>query len=153
MLIDSLSKTPFLLRAMLSGIPNSKLKEPLKPGKWTIHEHVCHLSQAEKMIGERFEKFHDDPAPEFHPYLPGTTEPDDQLIKLDMQRELDVLESARSELVSRLQSFDPAVWSKKAVHDEYYDYDPLILLRHTLMHDHFHMYRIEELWLTKPEFL
>ena len=49
--------------------------------------------------------------------------------------------------------FDVEHWTRKAKHKEYIEYTPYIMLRHILMHDHFHMYRIEELWLTTDEFL
>lgn len=33
------------------------------------------------------------------------------------------------------------------------EYTPEIMLGHLVMHDQLHMYRIEELWLTRDEFL
>ncbi|MDA1119365.1 MAG: hypothetical protein O2887_02525 [Bacteroidetes bacterium] len=52
-----------------------------------------------------------------------------------------------------MKSFENDLWSKTAVHPEFNKYSHYILLRHAMMHDHFHMYRIEELWLTKDEYL
>ncbi|MDA0195055.1 MAG: hypothetical protein O2951_08420 [Bacteroidetes bacterium] len=56
-------------------------------------------------------------------------------------------------MVSLVKSFENDLWSKTAVHPEFNKYSHYILLRHAMMHDHFHMYRIEELWLTKDEYL
>ena len=47
----------------------------------------------------------------------------------------------------------PADWEKTATHPEYEQYSLIILARHILMHDHWHMYRMEELWLTRDEYL
>ena len=52
-----------------------------------------------------------------------------------------------------IRSADKSIWIKEAEHPEYHIYTPYIMLRHRLMHDHFHMYRIEELWLTNEEYL
>lgn len=43
--------------------------------------------------------------------------------------------------------------SRSARHPEYTLYTPYVMLRHMMMHDYLHMYRIEELWLTRPEYL
>ena len=48
---------------------------------------------------------------------------------------------------------DAGTWQKTATHPEYAQYSFYILVRHILMHDHWHMYRMEELWLTRDEYL
>ncbi len=152
-LIDSLSQTPFILSNLLRGIPKERLKEVRRPGKWTIHENVCHLAQAEEMIHHRFQLFKTDPQPTFEPYLPGDTVSDSELINLDLEDQLLTFDKSRKSTVDLLGSFEDFHWEKQATHPQYEEYNALILLRHTLMHDHFHMYRVEELWLTKKEFL
>ncbi len=54
------------------------------------------------------------------------------------------------ELLSKL---DKSVWEKTATHPEYEHYSLYILARHILIHDHWHMYRMEELWLTRDDYL
>ena len=152
-LIDCLKRSPQFLNDLIAGIPSEMLKQRRIPGKWSIHEHVCHLAQAEEMIYNRFNVFDTSDLPEFLPYLPGETIDADHLINLSMEEELHKYESSRKQLIDLLISFDEGLWKKRAIHHEYSQYNAFILLRHTLMHDHFHMYRIEELWLTKDEFL
>lgn len=152
-LIEGLRNSPLILTEFFRGIPDDLRKIRRIPDKWCIHEHACHLSQTEEMIGKRFLRFQTEEHPVFEPYLPGKTVETATLIELDFQEELDRFTSRRKELVNLLESFGQEVWKKTAKHPEYITYTPLILMRHTLMHDHFHMYRMEELWLTKPEFL
>jgi len=152
-ILSCLQKTPLILKNLLKNIPIEVLKTRRIPKKWSIHEHVCHLAQAEAMIIERFEQFKTIDYPTFNPYLPGKTVSADGLIDRDMQIEMEEFNKLRGTLLDLVSSFDNTVWSKPAKHPQYTEYDAYILLRHTLMHDHFHMYRIEELWLTKQEFL
>ncbi len=152
-LMTNLNSTPLLLRAFIGQIPVVLLKSRRKPNKWSIHEHACHLAQAEVMIQERFKKFKAEDQPEFNPYLPGNTISDKDLINLDLSEQLYQFEATRNQTLSLLKGFDDAMWSKEGKHPEYTNYSALILLRHLLMHDYFHMYRMEELWLTKQEYL
>lgn len=152
-LLTSLSNTPFLLRQFVNQIPGNLLKKRRKPGKWTIHENACHIAQAEIMIYERFKKFEVEDQPEFKPYLPGVTISDEALIDLDLESEMDQFEDRRKQTVELLNRFNKATWNKIGFHNEYNSYTPFILLRHTLMHEYLHMYRMEELWLTKEAYL
>ena len=59
----------------------------------------------------------------------------------------------RNKEIDLLGSADDIMWQKRASHPEYESYSLYILARHTLMHDFRHMYRIEELWLTRDAYL
>lgn len=152
-IISCLQHTPLILSSIIREIPPNLLKKRRIKNKWCIHEHVCHLAQAEDMILKRFQTFKTVDFPQFKPYLPGKTVTVSQLLDLDLREQMERFEQLRNSLISTVRSFDPAIWRKKANHHEYTEYNAYILLRHTLMHDHFHMYRIEELWLTKEEYL
>lgn len=152
-IITCLEQSPGLLRSLLSNISQERLKLQRKPDEWSIHEHACHLAEAEEMILKRFQDFKNNDFPEFEPYLPGKTIEVNHLMQMDLDEKVRMYDSLRNQLVNLVSSFDETIWSKQAEHHEYMEYNAGILLRHTLMHDHFHMYRIEELWLTKSEFL
>ncbi len=151
-IISCLEQSPKLLSSLIESVPSEFLKKERIPGKWSIHENACHLSRAELMINDRFRKFVEYENPEFTPYLPGNTVKEDLLV-LDLKTELIHFEKLRKDTTGLLKMFDNSIWKRKASHPQYIDYDARILARHTLMHDHFHMYRIEELWLTKDEFI
>ncbi|MEQ9425015.1 MAG: DinB family protein [Cyclobacteriaceae bacterium] len=142
-----------ILQSFLNDMDRARLKTRRKADKWSIHENACHLAQAEIMINARFLKFKSEPAPIFEPYLPGNTIDDNELIRLDLYEQLNAFKKLREDTKEILSGFDASTWQREGSHPQYHTYNPRILLRHTLMHDHFHMYRIEELWLTKVEYL
>ena len=55
---------------------------------------------------------------------------------------VDWMEEITIELAKEFNSND---WDKLAIHPEYKTYTPYIMLRHLLMHDHNHLYKIEDM--------
>ena len=151
-LIDCLEQSPVILRNLLQQVDPSLYRQRRRPEKWSIHENACHFAQAEAMINGRFQRFVAEDRPDFNVYLPGKTV-SDNLIDLDMEEQVNRFATLRSETIQLLRSYDEQTWQKEADHPEYTQYGSYILLRHTLMHDHFHMYRIEELGFTRQEYL
>jgi 2-polyprenyl-3-methyl-5-hydroxy-6-metoxy-1,4-benzoquinol methylase/uncharacterized damage-inducible protein DinB len=152
-IVGGLCQSPRLLSALIDNIPKEMLKVRRIPGKWSIHEHACHLADVQPMLIERLRRFKQEERPVFTPYIPGKTVPDDHLLKMDLAEMLSQFASDRIELLTLAGTFREDIAEKQGVHDEYSQYTPHILLRHILMHDYLHMYRIEKLWLTKEEYL
>lgn len=153
MKLEILAKAPGLLEELLMEIPVEMLKAKRIKGKWSIHEHAVHLPEAQEMIIERFKIFQREKHPTFVPYLPGNTVSDDYLIDLDLNISLEKFRAGRQELITLLKSFSTRDWANEGSHPEYIKMNPKVWLRHVMMHDHFHMYRIEELWLTTEDYL
>ena len=151
--LEILAASPDLLEDLLAEIPKDLLKIRRIKGKWSIHEHACHLAEAQRMTIGRFKRFKQEKNPTFVPYLPGTTVPDDNLAKMDLQEQLADFRANRQVMIDLLRSYSAEDWSNEGSHPEYKRINALLWLRHVLMHDHFHMYRIEELWLTTEEYL
>jgi hypothetical protein len=105
------------------------------------------------MLLSRFQMFRDEEHPVIRPFLPGKSDPEDDLTAMDWDSAVADFSSLRGKMLELIGSFDEAVWGREASHPEYSRYTPYILARHVLMHDHWHMYRIEELWLTTDEYL
>ena len=152
--ISILEKNADLLLGLLEEIPEEILKDRRIKNKWSIHEHVCHLYEAQKMMMKRFMIFKNEKEPVFKPYLPGSKEtPDNHLLDMDLKQCLSEFMKERLDLVKFLKTFDHEDWNNNATHPEYRMFTAEVFLRHILMHDHLHMYRIEELWLTNDEYL
>ena len=152
-LLDGLGRSSHILSEFVKTIPADKMNLRRGEGFWTIAEHVSHLAQVQPMLLERLQRFMDENRPEFIPYIPA----DEEAEALPPQMEIDVaLESfarQRQKQVKLLEKVEDADWQKTATHPEYERYSLYILMRHILMHDHWHMYRMEELWLTRDEYL
>src|SRR5215211_5635056 len=101
------------------------------------------------MFVERLEQILASPAPVVTPYDPGQSDPDDLLLKLDLEASLRRYVEDRGRLVARLRKLSASDWSRTAEHGEYSHYSVLIMFRHLALHDFFHAYRIEGLLLKR----
>jgi uncharacterized damage-inducible protein DinB len=153
-LIDSLGKAVTVLGEFVAAIPPEKMDLRRGEGFWTINEHVSHLADVQPMLYERLERFEAEAAPEFVPFMPDE---DDQADSgppnMPTAAALAQFADTRQRQLDLLGQAESSTWQKTATHPEYAHYSFYILVRHILMHDYWHMYRMEELWLTHDEFL
>ena len=153
-LIKGLEITGPILADFVGSIPADKMNLRRGEGFWTIAEHISHLAQVQAMLLERLQRFMTEERPEFVPYIPDDDTPAaTQPLQLTADEALEVFARDRGRQLALLAKADEAVWRKTAGHPEYELYSMHILVRHILMHDHWHMYRMEELWLTKDPYL
>ncbi len=152
-LIEGLRIGPQVLRYFTAAIPEERLHLRRGEGFWTLYEHVEHLSAVQLMLYRRLERFTREERPEFVPYLPDR-EQDTAQEKLKALGELLSFYSRwRERQLKLIEGGDAGLWAKGALHPEYEQYGFEILVRHILLHDYFHLYRMEELWLSKEEYL
>ena len=152
-LLEGLRRTPKILSQFVQTIQKEKLDVRRGLGAWTIAEHVIHLAEVQPMLYTRFQRFINEERPEFVPYIPDADENQDSPPRIDVTEALERFARFRGEQLLLLEKADDATWAKTAIHPEYESYSFYILVRHALMHDFWHMYRIEELWLTKDAYL
>jgi len=153
-LLEGLSRTPSILSEFVKTIPEGKLDLRRGEGFWTIAEHVSHLAEVQPMLLDRFQRFMNESHPEFIPYIPkDDQETYDTPVRMRVDAALAQFAQYRNKQLTLLESADDATWQKTATHPEYEVYSFYILVRHALMHDCWHMYRMEELWLTKDAYL
>jgi len=153
-LMDGLRRTPRILTVFVEGVSEDQIDRRRGEGFWTIAEHANHLAQVQPMLLERLRRFRDEAHPEFVPYLPGEDEDEPDTPEVMAQATaLAQFADGRREQLALLERADEQTWRKTATHPEYDRYSCHILVRHMLMHDHWHMYRMEELWLTKDQYL
>ena len=147
--VDSLERAPGLVVPLVREVPSAFLKRRPKSGKWSAHEHACHLAVVHHVFFRRLDQMLAEPAPVVTPYDPGVNDREDALLRLDLDESLDSYVRDRSHLVLRLKNLTPAEWGKAAEHGEYSHYSVFIMFRHLALHDLFHAYRIEELLLNR----
>ncbi len=153
-LLEGLRRSPNVLTVFVQSIPEAQLDRRRGEGFWTLAEHVSHLAQVQPMLLERLQRFAQEEHPEFIPYIPGEgEEASDTPERMEIETALSQFAEVRSRQLTLLESADETVWKRQATHPEYDLYSYHILVRHILMHDHWHMYRMEELWLTKDAYL
>jgi uncharacterized damage-inducible protein DinB len=151
-LIEGLKRTPVILSDFVKTVRVEKLDFRRGEEFWTIAEHVSHLARVQPMLLDRFRRLMNEDHPVFVPYIPGKDEPDTPG-RMNMDDALDQFTRYRGEQVRMLEGANEKTWHKTATHPEYEQYSLYILTRHVLMHDYWHMYRIEELWLTRDAYM
>ncbi len=147
--IDALERAPDIVVPLVREVPATLLKRRPASGKWSAHEHACHLAAVHGLFFKRLDQMLISPAPVITPYDPGTQDPDGALLSRDLEESLDSFVQDRVRLVSRLRDLTPANWRKTAEHGEYSHYSVFIMFRHLALHDFLHAYRIEELLLKR----
>jgi len=153
-LLEGLRRTPVILSELVKSIPEGKIHLRRGDGFWTVAEHLSHLAQVQPMLLDRFQRFMNEDHPEFIPYIPGSgKDKHDSPAIVSIDDALDLFAHYRNKELALLESADDITWQKTASHPEYESYSLHILTRHALLHDYWHMYRIEELWLTRDAYL
>lgn len=153
-ILESLRRVPNILSQFVQSVPVGKLDNRRGEGFWTVAEHFSHLAQVQPILLERLKRFMIEDQPEFIPFIPGAAkEESDTPPRMAATEALEQFADVRGRQLQLLESADAATWAKTATHPEYDEYSLYILTRHILMHDHWHMYRMEELWLTKDAYL
>jgi hypothetical protein len=147
--IDALERAPSVVVPLVREVPSALLKRRPKSGKWSAHEHACHLAVVHALFFQRLEHMLVAPAPVITPYDPGTQDSDGALLQLDLDESLGSFARDRAGLVGRLRELSPSDWRTTAEHEEYSHYSVFIMFRHLALHDFFHAYRIEELLLNR----
>lgn len=142
-----LQSTPERLKAALAGVPKKLLTWRPAPGKWSIHEVVCHMRDAERdgyLL--RFTKILGEDNPTF---------PDVDGDKLALERQYDRLilrdvlrdwRAARKEVLAVLRKVKPEQWQRMGTHETA---GPMsletILQRQAVGNDEAHLGQIEHI--------
>jgi hypothetical protein len=147
--IAALENAPAIIVPLVREVPSEVLKRRPAPGRWSAHEHACHLADVHALFFSRLEQFLSEVRPRITPFDPATAQPDGSLLDVDLDDALERFAADRSRLVARLRELPPEIWERTAEHDEYSRYSVLIMFRHLALHDCLHAYRVEELLLKK----
>jgi hypothetical protein len=153
-LLMALRQTPKILSELVKSLPQERMDVRRGAGFWTIDEHISHLAQVQPMLLKRLERFMNEDHPEFVPYLPDKANEEPGAPPcISAASALDQFKYYRDKQLQLLETADDVTWQKTATHPEYELYSFHILVRHILTHDYWHMYRMEELWLTRDAYL
>jgi uncharacterized damage-inducible protein DinB len=140
-----------IISGYIKSIPEELIDKRRKEDFWTVKQHVMHLLNTQSLLFDRLNKFKNDDYPVIVPYFPEN----DAIKETDLSINdlLDQFIVIRNKQLELIDSFTERDLKKEGSHDEYLKYNIEILLNHILFHDYWHMYRIEELWLTKDKYL
>jgi len=147
--IAALERAPGIVVPLVRQAGPAIVKRRPPSGKWSIHEHACHLAEVHPLFLERLDLMLSEDNPTIKSYDPGRDDQPEGLLRVDLESALRRFEADRAQLVGRLRHLQSDDWSRTANHDEYSSYSVFTMFRHLALHDFFHAYRIEELLLRK----
>jgi DinB family protein len=147
--IMALENAPAVIVPLVREVPGAVLKRRPAPGRWSAHEHACHLADVHALFFKRLEQFLSEERPRIESFDPAAQRPDGELLDVDLEDALARFIEDRRRLVARLRELPPEVWQREADHDEYSHYTCFIMFRHLALHDCLHAYRVEELLLKR----
>jgi hypothetical protein len=152
-ILQALEGSMTIFPNLLRSIPAEALDQKRGDGFWTLHEHAAHLADVQPMGLERMRRILTEDVPEFVPFIPDQEEAAEKPPLAPVEEIIANFKAGRGQQLEMLKNASPADWKRTALHPEYEQYGLFIFARHILMHDHWHMYRMEELWLTRDEYL
>jgi hypothetical protein len=147
--LDQLARGPAMARQVICNMPPELRKRRPAPGMWSAHVHAVHLPAVQPIMMRRLEQMLSDPVPRIKSYEPSRDEPEDALLKRDLDSEMDRFDRERAAMIDRLRQLTPEQWAITAEHEEYAHYGVFIMFRHLALHDLHHAYKIEERLLRK----
>src|SRR5438874_79991 len=147
--LDQLARGPAIVKQVIYEMPPELRKRRPAPGVWSAHEHAVHLPAVQPIMMRRLDQMLAQPGLLIKSYEPSRDEPDDGLLKLNLDSEMDRFERERTAMIDRLRTLAPDQWAITAQHEEYSHYGVFIMFRHIALHDLHHAYKIEERLLRK----
>jgi hypothetical protein len=106
------------LRSAVAGMTEAELHAHSVPGRWSTHQVVCHLADAELLYSDRIRRV----LAENRPTLPGL-DPDLHVPRLAIparrvEDELALVDYVRRQMLAILQTLTPADFAREGVHTE-----------------------------------
>lgn len=147
--ITALGNAPAIIVPLVREVPEAVVKRRPQPGKWSAHEHACHLAEVHPLFFWRLELMLNESRPTIAAYKPDEAMEEGSLLKVDLNEALERFTLDRARLVEELKDLSEDDWPRTAEHEEYDHYSVLIMFRHVVLHDMLHAYRIEELLLKR----
>jgi DinB superfamily len=110
----TLRATPVVLRTLVSGVDDGRLRRRPAPEEWAIIEVVAHLADTEERALGRVRRILVEDDPELAPFDQQTLAEQRHYLDLDLEEELARLEQLRRQHLDLLEGLDASGWSAGA---------------------------------------
>lgn len=150
-LLKTLQDIPGNIESYFKNIPEDLLDRKRNETSWTIREHLYHIVSVQEMLYKRILKIKDEENPIITPFFPENESEREGLYE-SVQKALSYYKEIRKKQISLINQLTESEFSKEAKHEEYIKYNVPIIINHMIFHEYWHMYRIEEIWLTRDEY-
>lgn len=131
---------------ILQGLPESRLRLEIRPGKWSIHQQVCHLAAIQPVYGQRFIAMAESTAPVPLQQYVGDVDPYFlELCEQSLPTVLSALSEGRLQLQELSQGFTASDFGKTCDHPLYGRMSLRELLEFFILHEAHHLFEIFKL--------
>src|ERR1700719_2149310 len=100
-IIAALARAPGIVLPMVRQPDPTALKRRPPSGKWSIHEHACHLAAVNPRFLQRLDLMLARDHPAIKSYDPGRDEAEDALLRIDLEDALNRFARDRSRMVAK----------------------------------------------------
>ncbi len=140
-----------IVEDFLNQIPDELWDVRRGPEVWTLREHLYHLADVQKLLLGRIKLNLAEKNPVIQPFFPENSPVLAELFP-SIEAGMSQYRQLRKKQLKLLKNCRKSDLRREAVHGEYRVYSLPIIARHLVIHDDWHLYRMEEIWLTKEEF-
>jgi len=150
-LIRTLQELPKIIETYIKNIPEDLLDKKRNETSWTIREHLYHIVNVQEMLYSRILKIRDEEIPIITPYFPE--DESEQVVSYEsLNKAFLNYKAIRQKQIILINQLIESDFKKEAKHDEYTRYNIPIIINHMIFHEYWHMYRVDEHWLTRDEY-
>ncbi|HQE57957.1 MAG TPA: DinB family protein [Spirochaetota bacterium] len=148
----TLKNIPDITNSFISQINDSDFDRKINTESWTIREHLYHICGVQKMLLERIETIKNNIDPVIEPYFPQNDNSIGSKYN-SISAALTEYKTYRNQQIEIIESCSEEELRREALHKEYKKYSIPIIVTHMIFHEYWHMYRVEELFLTRDDFI
>jgi hypothetical protein len=118
-IVKTLRATPVVVRALVAGVEDGRLRRRPAPGEWAIIEVVGHLADTEERALGRVRRMVAEDDPELAPFDQEALAEERHYLDLDLKLELARLEDLRRQHLAVLEGLDARGWERTGRHGEH----------------------------------
>jgi hypothetical protein len=150
--LDTFNNIPCIIENYFLNIPQNVLDIKRNESTWTIREHMVHLLGVQEMLLGRMIKIINESSPKIEPFFPDKENKNDDSKYKNLSILFEEYKNYRTQQINLIKTLDDITLDRSADHKEYINYTIRLMVNHMIYHEYWHMYRIEEIWLTKEEY-
>jgi hypothetical protein len=118
-ILKALRATPVVVRALVAGVDDARLRRRPAPGEWAIIEVVGHLADTEERALGRVRRMLAEDDPVLEPFDQEALAEQRHYLDLELNQELARLEQLRREHLAVLDGLDASGWERTGRHGEH----------------------------------
>jgi hypothetical protein len=115
-ILKTLRATPVVVRALVAGADDARLRRRPAPGEWAIIEVVGHLADTEERALGRVRRILAEDSPFLAPFDQEALAEEGHYADLDLNEELTRLEELRRQHLAVLEGLDASGWERTGRH-------------------------------------